>query len=78
MRRSTNNSLYDDSHLPSLDDDLDTLLKKAEAIFKQKKVANHTPPAQPTPAPRPPEPTPAPSLPTQERSGGLMQRRRRP
>ena len=78
MRRSVNKGLYDDSRLPSLDDDLDTLLNKAEAIFKEKKMLNTTSAA---PAPTPQMPPAAPKVqptPTTPRPAGLMQRQRKP
>lgn len=78
MRRSANNGISDDSRLPSLDDDLDTLLTKAEAIFKQKKMFK-TSGSTPVTAPQaPPAPPPVQPVPTPTRPPGLMQRQRRP
>lgn len=77
MRRNTNRGLSDSSHLPSIDDDLETLLNKAEAIFNKNKTTRQTQvtrvaPQQPSPAPTAQKPSPvtAPRV-------GLMQRQRK-
>lgn len=76
MRRSMNRGLSDDSHLPSLDDDLETLLNKAEAIFGKKMDSA---PVQATRAETPrPAPMPVVEKPQQQvrPQTGLMQRQR--